>query len=167
MRLLMKSKLCFLFISLAINTGFVLLAAEPAYSGPQKGEKTTPFTVVELTGRRAGTERYPIAENLGKATVLVFVHGIERSLVPLLRVVDQYGAERKEQLKTEIVFLSPDRLQGEQRVKAAAGSLRLQARVGLSVDGAEGPGNYGLNKECLMTIVAAKDNVVTANFALV
>ena len=47
------------------------------------------------------------------------------------------------------------------------GSLKLRARVGLSPDGAEGPGNFGLNKECMMTIVMAKDNVVTANFALV
>jgi hypothetical protein len=43
----------------------------------------------------------------------------------------------------------------------------LQSRVGLSLDGAEGPGNYGLNKECLMTIVAAKGGKVAANFALV
>src|SRR6185369_16921915 len=35
------------------------------------------------------------------------------------------------------------------------------------LDGVEGPGNYGLNKECMMTIIAARDNQVTANFALV
>jgi hypothetical protein len=98
---------------------------------------------------------------------LVFVHGIERSLVPLLRVVDEYGAMRTNLLQTELIFLSPDRLAGEQRVKAAAGSLKLQSKVGLSVDGVEGPGNYGLNKECLMTIVVARSNRVTANFALV
>lgn len=46
-------------------------------------------------------------------------------------------------------------------------SLRLRARVGLSLDGAEGPGNYGLNKDCLMTIVAARSNVVVTTFALV
>ena len=49
-----------------------------------------------------------------------------------------------------------DRVAGEQRVKAAAGSLRLQSPVSLSLDGVEGPGNYGLNKDCLMTIVAAQ-----------
>jgi hypothetical protein len=86
--------------------------------------------------------------------------------MPLLRVVDEYGALRKDSLKTEVIFLSADRLEGEQRVKNASGSLKLQSRIGLSVDGAEGPGNYGLNKECLMTILVAKDNTVTANFAL-
>jgi hypothetical protein len=140
---------------------------DPVFSGPQPGEKTTPFRVLELTGPGEGKERDPIAENAGAPTALVFVHGIERSLVPLLRVVDQYGAERQDRLKTEIVFLSADRLSGEQRVKAAAGSLKLQSRVGFSLDGAEGPGNYGLNGQCLMTIVAARDNQVTTNFALV
>jgi hypothetical protein len=144
-----------------------LLAADPIFSGPQPGERTTPFKVLEITGAGAGQERDPIVEDAGAATALVFVHGIERSLVPLLRVVDEYGAMRTNQLRTEIVFLAPDRLEGERRVKAAAGSLKLQARVGLSLDGAEGPGNYGLNKECLMTIVVATNNHVASNFALV
>jgi hypothetical protein len=37
----------------------------------------------------------------------------------------------------------------------------------LSLDGEEGPGNYGLNKECMMTILATRQDKVTANFALV
>ena len=163
----MKSKSVLAATLLSFSVHLTLCAADAVFSGPQPGEKTSSFKVVELTGANAGKEREPVAENAGQPTALVFVHGIERSLVPLLRTVDEYGAIRKDSLKTEIVFLSSDRLQGEQRAKAAAGSLKLQARVGLSVDGAEGPGNYGLNKECLMTIVAAKDNKVTANFALV
>jgi len=152
---------------LLLSARLTLWAADSVFSGPQPGEKITGFNVLELTGVKAGQERDAVKENAGQATVLVFVHGLERSLVPLLRVVDEYGAGRKDGLKTEFIFLSPDRLQGEQRVKAAAASLKLQSRVGLSVDGLEGPGNYGLNKECLMTLVAAKDNTVTANFALV
>lgn len=142
-------------------------AADAVFSGPQPGEKITPFKVVEITGANADKEREVITENTGGATAIVFMHGIERSMMPLLRVVDDYGAMRKDSLKTEIVFLNADRLQGEQKAKAASGSLKMQARVGLSLDGAEGPGNYGLNKDCLMTIVMAKDNTVTASFALV
>lgn len=149
------------------GTRLTVAAADPVFSGPQPGEKTTPFKVLELAGPKAGAERDPVTENAGRPTACVFVHGIERSLVPLLRVVDEYGALRKETLRTEIVFLAADRLAGEQRVKAAAASLKLQSKVGLSVDGAEGPGNYGLNKECLMTILVSKSNSVTANFALV
>ena len=144
-----------------------LSAAESIFSGPQPGEKTSRFKVLSITGKQPGDERDPIAEHAGRATALVFIHGIERSLVPLLRVMDNYGALRKDRLRTELVFLTPDRLQGEQRIKAAAGSLKLLSEVSLSPDGLEGPGNYGLNKECLMTVLCATGNVVTANFALV
>jgi hypothetical protein len=154
-------------LALSLSLVAVVNAADPVFSGPQTGEKTTPFKVVEISGANAGKERDVIAGNGGAATALVFMHGMERSMMPLLRVVDEYGALRGDALKTEVIFLASDRLEGEQRVKAAAGSLKLGARVGLSLDGAEGPGNYGLNKECLMTIVTAKDNTVTANFALV
>jgi hypothetical protein len=147
--------------------GTGLAAADAVFSGPQPGEKTTPFKVRAIGGAEDGKERDPISENVGAPTALVFIHQLERSLVPLLRVVEQYGVERRDRIKTEIVFLAADRLAGEERMRAAAGSLKLAARVGLSLDGAEGPGNYGLNKDCLMTIVTAKDNQVVANFALV
>jgi hypothetical protein len=155
------------WLSLLLVLPVRLAAAETVFSGPQPGEKVTPFKVLEVTGDGAGKERDPIAEGAGKPIALVFLHGVERSLVPLLRVVDQYGADRQDRIRTEVIFLSGDRLSGEERLKAVAGSLKLSARVGLSLDGAEGPGNYGLNKECLMTIVAAKEDKVTANFALV
>ena len=142
-------------------------AEDPVFSGPQTGEKTTGFKVIPFGGDTDGKERDPINENAGAPTALVFVHALERSLVPLLRVIDNYGSQRKDRLKTEIIFLGGDRVGGEQRARAASGSLRLQSRVGFSVDGAEGPGNYGLNSQCMMTIVVARDNKATANFALV
>ena len=157
---------------LAVLAGFLSLlspcapAAETLFSGPQLGEKTTPFKVQPIAGASGTAERDPIGENRGLPTVLVFLHGIERSLVPLLRVIDEYGAERQDRLRTELVFLAADRTSGEQRVKAAATSLKLQSPVSLSLDGAEGPGNYGLNRDCLMTIVGAARNVVVTNFAL-
>ena len=145
-----------------------LSAAEEqsVYSGPQLGEKTTGFKVLAVQGDRL-VERDPVAENKAGPVAVVFIHNLERSLVPLLRVVDEYGAHRKERLRTEIVFLSEDRVAGELRMKSVVNSLKLKANVGLSVDGAEGPGNYGLNKNCMMTIIAAKDDKVTANFALI
>ncbi len=144
-----------------------LHSADPIFSGPQPGEKVTLFKVNAIKGAGAGTERDPITLHQGAATALVFVHGVERSLVPLLRAIDTYGASNATRLRTEIVFLNADRLAGEQRTKAVANSLRLQSPVGLSMDGAEGPGNYGLNKDCLMTVVASRSNVVFTNFALV
>ena len=146
---------------------FQVRAADPVFSGPQPGEVLTGFKVLDLSGQNAGKERDPVAENKGAPTTFVFIHAIERSLVPLLRVIDEYGSRRKEMLKTEIVFLFADRVAGEQRIKAVVGSLKLKSRVGFSLDGAEGPGNYGLNKDCMMTVVAARKNKTEVNFALV
>jgi hypothetical protein len=162
-------RISFSWILAAIVAGGVFQnhAADPVFSGPQPGERTSGFKVSAISGTGAKTERDPVAEGAGKPVALVFMSALERSLVPLLRVVDEYGAQRREHLRTEIIYLSEDRVAGEGRIQAAANALRMKSNVGLSLDGAEGPGNYGLNKECMMTIVVAKDNRVTANFALV
>ena len=158
----------------AAQTGVALLvllgtvrSEENVFSGPQPGEKTTPFKSVELRGESAGKVRDLIAEHDGAPTALIFVHGIERSMAPLMTVLDEYARERKDMLKTEFVFLSGDRLGSQQRLPLVGQSLRLQSPMSLSPDGAEGPGNYGLNKECLMTVIVARANKVATNFALV
>lgn len=142
-------------------------ADDAVFSGPQPGEKTTGFKSLAVTGPDAAKEVDFPAQFKGAPTVLVFVHGIERSIIPLLTVIDQYTLEKKDSAKTAFVFLTADRVALEQRLPLVARSLKIQAPMAISLDGAEGPGNYGLNKKCLLTIVAAKDNRVTANFALV
>ena len=142
-------------------------AKEEVFSGPQKGEQTPPFFILDLLGPGEGEERDVIAEHHGATTTLVFVHGVERSMAPLMRVIDQYGHEERARMKTEFIFLSEDPLAGQQRFPRMARALAVNSRVGLSLEGAEGPGNYGLNKECLLTIVVARDDRVTDNFALV
>src|SRR5688500_3385956 len=137
------------------------------FSGPQAGEKMTEFKVVDVVGDAKGREWAVLDRHQGKPLTIVFVHGIERSIVPLLTTIDQYAHEKTDLLGTTIVFLSDDRVESEKRLPMVAQSLRLQSPVALSVDGAEGPGNYGLNKQCLMTVVVAKDGKATANFALV
>ena len=160
-----------------ISSTFALLATliaadlraadEKIYSGPQINEKTTPFKVIDIVGDNKGKDWDVIEQFNGKATTIVFVHGVERSIVPLLTVIDEYGYDKRESLKCAIVFLSNDKVESEKRLPLVAKSLRLKVPVALSVDGAEGPGNYGLNKQCLMTIIVAKENKVIANWALV
>ena len=158
----------FLLVMLAVMALAVPVGAQDrVFSGPQVGEKTTPFRVVDVTGPNAGKEVDYVSQFGGAPTALVFVHALERSMAPLMTVIDEYGAERQERLKTLFVFLTGDRVASEQRLPLVRQSLRMKAPMAISVDGAEGPGNYGLNKKCLLTIVVAKGNVVTANFALV
>jgi hypothetical protein len=123
--------------------------------------------VRSLTAQGPGDKRDPIKVAGERPVVLVFLHGLERSMAPLMRVVDHYGADQKSKLNTEFVFLIDDPIRGDRGLPRVVKSLKARAQVGYSVDGIEGPGNYGLNKECLMTIVLAKNGKVTANFALV
>jgi hypothetical protein len=141
-------------------------AEDRVFSGLQPGEKVTPFRVLGVGGSAVNEREIPRADDV-KASVLVFVHGIERSIVPLLTVVDQYGHEKRDTLATEIVFLTDDRAASEKRLPLIGQSLRMQCPMSISADGPEGPGNYGLNKSCLMTIVVSQAREVTANFALV
>lgn len=52
-------------------------------------------------------------------------------------------------------------------MKLAKKSLGFKGTVGVSPDGLEGPGKYGLNSKVELTILMAKEGKVTANFALV
>src|SRR5262249_22224448 len=45
--------------------------------------------------------------------------------------------------------------------------LAREAPLGISLDGREGPGSYGLNRNVTLTILVGKNDKVTANFALV
>lgn len=144
-----------------------MFAEDAIFSGPQPGEPTTPFNSIEIIGPNAGKEINVITENDGRPTVMLFVHGLERSILPLMRAVDQYGSQHADKLKTEFVFLAQERVEGMQRFARSLSSVKFKGRSTLSVDGIEGPGNYGLNKECLLTIIVADDNQVHGNFALV
>ncbi len=46
-------------------------------------------------------------------------------------------------------------------------ALTKEAPIGVSLDGKEGPGSYGLNRKVMLTVLIAQNKTVTANFALV
>ncbi len=52
-------------------------------------------------------------------------------------------------------------------VQRSSVASKIPAIIGISPDGREGPGSYGLNRNVTLTILVAKDNKVSANFALV
>ena len=156
-------------LALTLMAATSLLAAdkEKVFSGPQPGEKVTPFEVRVITAAGPGGKRDPIKAAGDGPLTLVFLHGLERSMMSLMRVVDQYGAKLNGRLNTDFIFLTDDPLRGDRGLPRVVQSLKARVKTGYSLDGIEGPGNYGLNKECLMTIVVAKGGRVTANFALI
>jgi hypothetical protein len=143
-------------------------AEEPVFSGPQPGEKLTAFKVLGFSGPQAGKEFEVLDQIKGAPTLLVFVHEITRPAFQLLRPLDLYGAKlAADGLATHFVWLTADRSRTEQFLNNARNSLNFKAPLSISLDGLEGPGNYGLNRKVALTILIAKDNQVVANFAIV
>lgn len=142
---------------------------QPAeFSGPQKGEAIASFKVRGVLGDNAGEEYDLVKAADGKPLVLFFVHERNRPSVGLARIVMTYAATRKaDGLNSGLIFLTGDATATEEWAKIAANALPKDVPVGISTDGAEGPGAYGLNRKVTVTVLVAKEGKVTANFALV
>jgi hypothetical protein len=141
-------------------------ADDPVFSGPQPGETLVPFQVVAVYGEAAGKDVDPIELAGGKPTLLIFVHKLTRPGVALARGLSSY-AKSQTGAASGVVWLDDDRAKAESYLVRAKESLNFTAPVGVSVDGGEGPGAYGLNRNVELTILIANENRVTANFALV
>ena len=89
---------------------FTLLAqqsAEPVFSGPQPGEKLTPFKVRGVYDDQAGKELDLVAQAGGKPLLLVFVHEANRPSIGMTRVLMNYAAGRaKDGLSSGVVWLA-------------------------------------------------------------
>lgn len=141
---------------------------DPVFSGPQPGEKLSPFQLLGVYDDALGKEFDPVADADGKPTLLVFVHKLTRPGVGLTRGLTNYAKSIKEPASySAIIWLDDDKAKAEQYLTRARGSLNLAVPVGISVDGGEGPGSYGLNRNVELTVLVAKGNEVVANFALI
>lgn len=143
-----------------------IAADEPVFSGPQAGEKMTSFKVVGVYDKDAGKELDFVSLADGKPTLLIFVHKLTRPGAALMRTLTSYAASQKA-TRGYIVWLNDDRAKAEAYLTRARNSLQFKVPVGVSLNGGEGPGAYGLNRNVELTILVAKDSNVTANFALV
>ena len=153
---------------LGASRAFAEEPVEKIFSGPQVGEKVTSFKIRGLAGDRAGKEFDLVAEAKGKPLFLVFVHERTRPSLGVARILMTYaGTRAKDGLNSGLVFLSDDATETETWVKRASAALPAGVPVGISTDGAEGPGAYGLNRKVALTVLVAKDDKVTGNFALV
>ena len=141
-----------------------LVCQDEKFSGPQKGEKTATFKVFDVGSRQ---ETDYVADAKGAPTVVVFIHELSRPGAALMRALDDYGQVKQARgLRTFFVSLNDDRDGAERHLPAVVKSLNLKSPIGISLDGKEGPGAYGLNREIMLTILVAKENKVAANFAI-
>lgn len=141
---------------------------EPLYSGPQVGEGLSPFAMTLALGDSAGKSIDPVQIAQGKPVLLVFLHDVNRQSISLTRVLTQFAQSKaKEGLQTSVILLSDDATAAQNTLKRIQHALTPNIPTGVSPDGREGPGSYGLNRSVQITILVANNNRVTANFALV
>jgi hypothetical protein len=158
----------FLVFALLAGLAGALSAQEPVYSGPQVGEKLARFTVRGVFDEHAGKDLDFVKQAAGKPIVLIFVHDVTRPSMAMTRILSGYAASRaKDGLATGVVWLADDATEAETALKRMRHALAQDAPIGISVDGREGPGSYGLNRNVALTILVAKNDKVTANYALV
>ena len=152
---------------LLLTIGLVCSAAvaqEKTFSGPQPGERISSFKVLEVSGPFDAKE-IEIA-NANQPTLLVFVHKISEPAIGLMISLEWYASKQKK-LSDHYVFLVRDKAETEQKLKRwAQRSFFTKSHMSVSLDGAEGPGRYGLNRNVDMTVLVAKDRKVLSNFAL-
>ena len=156
---------CFLF---ACSVAQAEDNEEEIFSGPQPGEKLVPFKMRGVFDDSAGKDIDIVAQADGKPVLLVFFHKKTRPAFGLANSVMRYAAKRsKDGLHSGVVFLTDDATETENWMKVVRRHFATGPLYGISLDGVEGPGAYGLNRNVTLTVLVAKDGKVTANFALV
>lgn len=143
------------------------VVAQKLVSGPPRGTALPVLRVAAVAGVDAGHE-FDLAERLraGPAAIL-FVHTLDRNTAPVIRAFDQESAGLAVLGMTAgIVHLAPDRTEAEQRVPVVSKALSLLTPMVVSADGPEGPGGYALARKAALTLVLARDGVVTDSVAL-
>jgi uncharacterized protein (UPF0147 family) len=145
-----------------------LNAQEPVFSGPQPGEKLAEFEVRGVLKDRANQSLNFVKDAGDKPIVLIFVHEISRPTIGFARTLSAYTMTRqRDGLHTGVIWLDDDATTAENTVKRVQHALTPEAPLGVSLDGREGPGSYGLNRDVALTVLIGKNGKVTANFALV
>lgn len=162
---------------------------EAIFSGPQVGEELAPFLVQGVFDEDAGKEFNYVELANGQPVVLIFIHDVNRQSISLARILSTYTNSRAgDGLVTGMILLNDDVTEAEsllKRMRHAIGPVKASiaparntsanespnrieyATVAASIDGREGPGSYGLNRNVTLTILVGNENKVTGTFALI
>lgn len=140
---------------------------DKVFSGPQKGEKITPFKVLVVNSPEDVKEVEFIDVDKKGTTLLIFLHKLTEPAIGMMISVEWYASKQKG-LTIHFILLTDDKPKTEQMAKRwAQRPFFAVSPMSISVDGPEGPGRFGLNRKVDMTVLIAKNNVVVENLALV
>jgi hypothetical protein len=150
---------------LLLLCGGSLIAQDTVFSGPQVGEKLRGFKAIQLVGEQKGETFDLMAEAGGKPVLIIFFHKLTRPAFGLTRLLLSYAEGKTDELVPSVIMLSDDP-KATMELRALA-YFPTNLPIGVSPDGLEGPGAYGLNRNVELTVLVGKDSQVTANFAIV
>jgi hypothetical protein len=143
------------------------------FSGPQASERLPSLNIVDAFATGGEKAHDLIASTDGKPCIVVFIHDLlanksDEPSLGLAYVLMHYAAERKDTgLVRSVVCLTDDVTAMKTFLRKIRRALpKKETPITISTDGLEGPGSWGLNRNLRMTVVIAKNNRVTANFAL-
>ncbi|MGD9855648.1 MAG: hypothetical protein AB7U20_11945 [Planctomycetaceae bacterium] len=141
--------------------------APSLFSGPQVGEKLPPLKASLAYGEQAGEVVDLVELAAGRPTLLVIVNGSNRPAANLTRCLMNYAEMHEDKLFAATVYLADDLSGAETLLRQGISWWGMGPPIGVSVDGAEGPGSYGLNRNVNLTILVAQKGQVTANYPLI
>ncbi len=162
----MRPSICLLSIAIAGSlTGQSRSdqAVEPRLiSGPPAGTLLTKVDVYAASGPHAGTT-FDAAATLSQAPcALLFVHELTRNTAPMIRALDRFGTEYGLLgFRSFTVMLADDRTAAEKQIERSSTSLGMRNPLVVSIDGSDGPGGYGLNRKCTLTLLLGNGGRVT------
>jgi hypothetical protein len=165
----MRFRIAIVVVSVVICTVGDSLADEnePVFSGPQVSENLPALKIRLAYGKDADQTVDLVERAAGKPTLLVIVNGSNRPAARLTRVLMSFAEMHQKALFAGVVYLDNDQTAAVQQLRRAVSWWKVGAPVGVSIDGAEGPGSYGLNRNVNLTILVCNKGRVTSNFALV
>ena len=140
------------------------------YSGPQRGEKLPSFNVTGVRGELKGKTLNPVERAGDKPAVLILQDNgvVGRKGVYLCSpVFERFAEKSKVGLHVSTTFLVDDPQSTDLFEHDFMSEIPKLVEMGVAVDGRDGPGVYGLNRNVAMTILVAKDGKVLHNFAFV
>lgn len=145
-------------------TGACTAQEKKIFSGPQKGESLFEFRVLQIVNPETSKE-VQIKPKDEETTFIIFLHKVTEPAMGLMMTIDWFASKQKG-LDCHYVMLSKDKTEAEKRAQRWSSRSLLKTSTCVSLDGAEGPGQYGLNRNAVMTVLIAKDNVVVSNFVM-
>ena len=138
------------------------------FSGPQPGEKLPPLMAKGINGN-VKDKTYDVIAKAGGQPLILFLQDESglglRGLVGISRLLDQIAEKSEQEMHISAVFLgdTPDTV--ENQASKLVSHIPNGVLLGVSQDGREGPGSYGLNRSVAQTVIIAKDGKVLHNFA--